>query len=33
MVGVISYFRAVYSTFIDNPPEFFSPGRRSEVRG
>jgi hypothetical protein len=33
MLGVITYFLAVYSTFIENPPEFLSPGKRSEVRG
>src|SRR6266699_5522712 len=34
MVGVITYFLAVYSTFIKQPPESLSPGeKRSEVRG
>src|SRR5882762_4954797 len=34
MAGVITYFLAVYSTFIKQPPESLSPGeKRSEVRG
>src|ERR1700756_4738703 len=39
MVGVITYFLAVYSTFIKQPPEFLGPrgkkirGERSDCRG
>src|SRR6266446_8603641 len=38
MVGVITYFLAVYSTFIKQPPESLSPGEkvrgeRSDCRG
>src|ERR1700730_5891337 len=34
MAGVITYFLAVYSTFIKQPPESLSPGeKRSEARG